>query len=210
MSLEKYTRKFGLGELTGIEIPGETKGSVASREKTEKRGEIWYPGNTLQAAIGQSGNLFTPIQLANYISTVVNGGTRYKCHLLYKIKDYKTGEIKEELPEVLEKVEIKPENHKAVMEGMLSVTVDGTASATFKDFEIPVGGKTGTAEVAGTNNALFVAFAPFDKPEIAISVVVEHGAHGNTIAPVAKEIIEEYFLNSIMDVSDEYNKHTLK
>ena len=76
--------------------------------------------------------------------------------------------------------------------------------------KIPVGGKTGTAEVAGTNNALFVAFAPFDNPEIAISVVVEHGAHGNTIAPVAKEIIEEYFVNSIMDISDEYNKHTLK
>jgi len=208
-NLEKYTKKFGLGELTGIEI-GETKGSVASRKTVEEKGEIWYPGNTLQAAIGQSGNLFTPIQLANYIATVVNGGTRYNCHLLYKIKDHNTGEIKEAVPKVLETVNMKPENYRAVMEGMLSVTEDGTASATFKDFEIPVGGKTGTAEVTGTNNALFVAFAPYDEPEIAISVVVEHGAHGNTIAPVAKEIIEEYFLDSIMDISDEYNKHTLK
>lgn len=209
-NLENYSRKFGLGELTGIEIPGETKGSAASRKSVEKKGEIWYPGNTLQAAIGQSGNLFTPIQLSNYIATVVNGGTRYKCHLLYKIKDHSTGDIKEVLPEVVEKNTIKPENYNAIMEGMLSVTEDGTASNTFRDFEIAVGGKTGTAEVTGTNNALFVAFAPFENPEIAISVVVEHGAHGNTIAPVAKEIIEEYFLNSTMDISDNYNKFTLK
>lgn len=210
-NLEKYSRKFGLGELTGIEIPGESKGSVASRKATEARGETWYHGNTLQAAIGQSGNLFTPIQLSNYIATVVNGGTRYKEHLLYKIKDHKTGDIKEALPEVAEVTNIKPENYKAVMEGMLAVTEDGTASRTFRDFQIPVGGKTGTAEVSrGTNNALFVAFAPFDDPEIAISVVVEHGAHGNIVAPVAKEIIEEYFINDTMDVKDDYEKMTLK
>lgn len=209
-NLEKCSRMFGLGELTGIEIPGESKGSVASRKAAEQKGEIWYPGNTLQAAIGQSGNLFTPIQMANYISTVVNGGTRYNCHLLYKIKDQDTGDIKEAVPEIAEKINIKPENYKAVMEGMLSVTEDGTASNTFRDFDIPVGGKTGTAEVTGTNNALFVAFAPYDDPEIAISVVVEHGAHGNIVAPVAKEIIEEYFMNAAMDISDDYNKLTLK
>lgn len=210
-NLEKYSRKFGLGELTGIEIPGESKGSVASRKAAEARGETWYHGNTLQAAIGQSGNLFTPIQLSNYIATVVNGGTRYKEHLLYKIKDHKKGDIKEALSEVAEVTNIKPENYKAVMEGMLAVTEDGTASRTFRDFQIPVGGKTGTAEVSrGTNNALFVAFAPFDDPEIAISVVVEHGAHGNIVAPVAKEIIEEYFINDTMDVKDDYEKMTLK
>lgn len=208
-NLEKYSRKFGLGELTGIEIPGETRGSVASRKPVEEKGEIWYPGNTLQAAIGQSGNLFTPIQLSNYIATVVNGGTRYNCHLLYKIKDHSTGEIKEVLPKIAEINSIGEDNYKAIMEGMLSVTEDGTASATFRDFEVLVGGKTGTAEVSGTNNALFVAFAPYENPEIAISVVVEHGAHGNTIAPVAREIIEEYFLNSTMDISDNYNKFIL-
>ena len=209
-NLEKYSRKFGLGELTGIEIPGEAKGSVASRKATEEKGEIWYPGNTLQAAIGQSGNLFTPIQLSNYIATVVNGGTRYKEHLLYKIKDHVTGDIKEVLPEIEEVTDIKPENYKAVMEGMLSVTEDGTASSTFRNFEISVGGKTGTAEVNGTNNALFVAFAPFENPEISISVVVEHGAHGNIIAPVAKEIIAEYFKKDTIDIKDNYEKLTLK
>ncbi len=205
-NLEKYSRKFGLGELSGIEIPGEAKGTVASKEEKKKRGEIWYPGDTLQAAIGQSDHLFTPIQLSNYIATVVNGGTRYKTHLLYKIKDVKSGTIRETTPVIEEEINIKPENYKAIMAGMRSVAEDGTASDTFRDFEIAVGGKTGTAEAVGTNNALFVAFAPYDDPEIAISVVVEHGEHGNSIAPVAREIFEEYFINSLSEVSDEYTQ----
>ena len=202
--LEAYSRKFGLGELTGIEIPGESSGVAASKATREKKGEIWYPGDTLQSAIGQSDNLFTPLQLCNYVATVVNGGTRYKAHLLYKIKDQKNGDITETVPEIMEQIVMKPENYKAVMSGMRSVTEDGTASSTFRDFEINVGGKTGTAEVAGSNNALFVAFAPYENPKIAISVVVEHGAHGNYIAPVAREIFEEYFLNSFSEVEDEY------
>lgn len=202
--IEEYSRKFGLGELTGIEIPGESSGVAASRKTREKNGGIWYPGDTLQSAIGQSDNLFTPLQLCNYIATVVNGGTRYKTHLLYKIKDQQNGVITEKIPEITEQIEIRPENYKAVMSGMRSVTEDGTASSTFRDFEINVGGKTGTAEVRGSNNALFVAFAPYEEPEIAISVVVEHGAHGNYIAPVAREIFEEYFINSLSEVEDEY------
>ncbi len=205
-NLEKYSKKFGLGVLSGIEIPGEAKGVVASKDEKKERGEIWYPGDTLQAAIGQSDHLFTPIQLSNYIATVVNGGTRYKTHLLYKIKDSKSGAIRETMPVIEEEIDIKPENYKAVMAGMRSVAEDGTASDTFRDFEIAVGGKTGTAEAVGTNNALFVAFAPYDDPEIAISVVVEHGEHGNSIAPVAKEIFKEYFINSLSEVEDEYSQ----
>ncbi len=204
--LEAYSRKFGLGELSGIEIPGEARGIVACRDEKEERGEIWYPGDTLQASIGQSDHLFTPLQLSNYIATIVNGGTRYKTHLLYKIKDYKSGKIRETLPVIEEETEISPENYKAIMAGMRSVAEDGTASDTFRDFEIAVGGKTGTAEAVGTNNALFVAFAPYDNPEIAISVVVEHGEHGNSIAPVAKEVFEEYFINSLSEVEDEYSE----
>lgn len=202
--LEEYSRKFGLGELTGIEIPGESSGVAASKTTREKRGEIWYPGDTLQASIGQSDNLYTPLQLCNYLATVVNGGTRYKTHLLYKIKNHKDGSVEETLPEIIEQTDIKPENYKAIMKGMRSVTEDGTASSTFRDFEISVGGKTGTAEVTGSNNALFVAFAPYEDPQIAISVVVEHGAHGNYIAPVAKEVFEEYFINSLSEAQDEY------
>ncbi|MBP3448082.1 MAG: hypothetical protein J6K51_03575 [Clostridia bacterium] len=208
--LNEYARKVGLGEYTGIEISGEEKGIVAGPAYRDKIGSVWYPGDTLQASIGQSDNLFTPLQLSNYIATVVNGGTRYEAHLLYKIKNYTTGEIKEVTPKVVEQIEIQPQNYKAIMEGMRSVTEDGTASNVFQDFPIAVGGKTGTAEVPGTNNGLFVAFAPYDNPKIAISVVVEHGAHGNSIAPAAREVIEEYFKNAQTEIQDEYEKFQIK
>ncbi len=208
--LNEYAKKVGLGEYTGIEISGEEKGIVAGPAYREKIGSVWYPGDTLQASIGQSDNLFTPLQLANYIATVVNGGTRYEAHLLYKIKDYTTGDIKEVQPKAVEQISIQPQNYKAIMEGMRSVTEDGTASNVFQDFPIAVGGKTGTAEVPGTNNGLFVAFAPYENPKIAISVVVEHGAHGNSIAPAAREVIEEYFKNAEIEIEDDYTKFQIK
>ena len=208
--LNEYAKKVGLGEYTGIEIPGEEKGIVAGPEYRKKIDSVWYPGDTLQASIGQSDNLFTPLQLSNYIATVVNGGTRYEAHLLYKIKNYPTGEITEVQPKVVEQIEIQPQNYKAIMEGMRSVTEDGTASNVFQDFPIAVGGKTGTAEVPGTNNGLFVAFAPYENPKIAISVVVEHGAHGNSIAPAAREVIEEYFKNAQTEIQDDYEKFQIK
>ncbi|MBE7018692.1 MAG: hypothetical protein E7413_02295 [Ruminococcaceae bacterium] len=208
--LNEYAKKVGLGEYTGIEIPGEEKGIVAGPEYRKKIDEPWYPGDVLQASIGQSDNLYTPLQLSNYIATVVNGGTRYETHLLYRIKDRATGEIKEIHPTALDTISIQPENYTAIMEGMRSVTEDGTASSTFTDFSIPVGGKTGTAEVPGTNNGLFVAFAPYDNPQIAISVVVEHGAHGNSIAPAAREVIAEYFQDGQEEVQEDYEKFQVK
>ena len=96
------------------------------------------------------------------------------------------------------------------MEGMRSVTEDGTASNVFQDFPIAVGGKTGTAEVPGTNNGLFVAFAPYENPQIAISVVVEHGAHGNSIAPAAREVIAEYFHNEQAETIESNDKFQIK
>ncbi len=208
--LNEYAKKVGLGEYTGIEIAGEEKGILAGPNYREKLGKPWYPGDVLQASIGQSDNLFTPLQLANYIATVVNGGTRYEAHLLYKIKDYSTGEIKEVQPNAVETISIRPENYKAIMEGMRSVTEDGTASNVFQDFPIAVGGKTGTAEVPGTNNGLFVAFAPYDNPQIAISVVVEHGGHGNSIAPAAREVIAQYFHNEQEEIEENNDKFQMK
>lgn len=176
-------------------------------EYVEKLGETWWPGDTIQAAIGQSKNLFTPIQLANYISTLVNGGTRYKTHLVKKVKEYSSSNIKEEIyPEVVDSIEIDANHHKLIMEGMRSVAEEGTAASVFKDFEVAVGGKTGTAEVSrGSNNGVFVAFAPYENPQIAISVIVEHGSHGNSIAPVAKEIIRKYFTGDFLEYNDQKN-----
>ena len=193
-TLADYGKKFGLGEYTGIELSGEAKGIFASRDYREKIGSVWYPGDTLQASIGQSDHLFTPIQLANYVATLANGGTRYKLHLIKEIKsgvNSKTIFMYE--PEIVEQIEISEENYKAIINGMQAVSETGTASNVFAGYPIPVGGKTGTASVpTGTANALFVAVAPLDNPQIAIAIVVEHGGHGNYVAPIAKNIISYY------------------
>lgn len=206
--LNDMTRRLGLGDYTGVELTGEVKGVVAGPQYVEKLGQTWWPGDTIQAAIGQSKNLFTPIQLSNYIATLANGGTRYKTHLVKKVKEYSsTNVIKEIEPEIAEQIKISAKSHKLIMEGMRSVAEEGTASSVFKDFEVPVGGKTGTAEVSqGSNNGIFVAFAPYDNPQIAISVIVEHGSHGNSIAPIAKEIIKKYFTGDFLEYTEQKNQ----
>lgn len=202
--LNEYTKKLGLGDYTGIELPGEAKGIIASPEYVESLGETWWPGDTIQAAIGQSKNLFTPIQLANYISTLANGGTRYRPHLIKKIKEYSSSRIlKETSPEVIDNISMSDDYYRAILNGMKSVTEDGTAASAFEDFDISVGGKTGTAEVAnGSANGIFVAFAPFDKPQIAMAIIIEHGSHGINAAPVARRIIEKYFSGNVAKYSD--------
>ena len=193
-TLTEYGKKFGLGEYTGIELSGESKGIFASRAYREKINSVWYPGDTLQASIGQSDHLFTPIQLANYVATLANGGTRYKLHLIKEVKSgVNSKTIYKNEPEIVEKIEISEENYKSIIEGMQAVSETGTASNVFAGYPIPVGGKTGTASVSnGTANALFVAVAPLDNPQIAIAIVVEHGGHGNYVAPIAKNIISYY------------------
>ncbi len=203
-TLTEYGKKFGLGEYTGIELTGESKGIFASREYRKKIDSIWYPGDTLQASIGQSDHLFTPIQLANYVATLANGGTRYKLHLIKEVKseaDSKT--ILKNEPEIMDTVDIEDENYRAIIEGMKAVSETGTASNVFAGYPIPVGGKTGTASVpTGTANALFVAVAPLDNPQIAIAIVVEHGGHGNYVAPIAKNIISYYMqLNTVPETT---------
>ncbi len=193
--LNAYCKKLGLGEKTGVEIP-ESSGVLASPEYKLKATEYsWFPGDTLQASIGQSYNLFTPLQLANYVATIVNGGTRYKTHLVKSINDSATGDnVKETTPEVVETLEMKDENYHAVMYGMKLAAQSGTASNLFSNYKVGVGAKTGTASVpSGTANGIFVAFAPYEDPEIAICVVVEHGAHGNYVGTVAKAVFDEYF-----------------
>ncbi len=208
-TIEEYSKKFGLGDYTGIEYLGESKGTLASRDfKESVIKETWYPGDTLQAAIGQSYHMFTPVQLANYIATVANGGKRYKTQMVKSVLNSETGvSVKEFMPEVAYDVDMNEENHKAVLNGMRKVSETGTASSVFSTFEVAVGGKTGTADVSkGSPTGLFVAFAPFDNPQIAISVVVEHGGHGNSVAPVARDVIKAYMeSNTHDDVFQGYN-----
>ncbi len=195
-NLEKYTRAFGLGEKTGIEISGEIPGTIASKGFRKQMDGIWYPGDTLQAAIGQSDHTFTPLQLGVYIAALANGGTRYKPHLVKSVKDYlDDSTVLEVKDEVAERVEISDSVYKAVMQGMLDVSQSGTAASIFKDYPIKVGSKTGTATVStGNDNGIFVAFAPLDDPQIAVVSVVEHGGHGSYLGSIAKAVFDKYLI----------------
>ena len=201
----KYTRLFGLGQKTGIELPGEAEGTIAGANKNN---DTWYLGNTLSASIGQGDNQYTPIQLANYISAIANGGKLNKVSVIKEVKNEKQNssvsleEISKYSSEYTgvnfeeRNLDIDEKYLKAIKEGMLSVTSDtgGTANIVFKNSNIQVAGKTGTSQVpGGRNNGIFVGFAPYDNPKIAVVAVIEHGDEGTYTANVVKPIMEEYF-----------------
>ena len=193
--LEQYTAMFGLGQPTGIEL-SEATGWMDGPEYTESQGQTWYEGNTLPAAIGQGNSRFTPLQLANYVATLANGGTHYSAHLLKEVKSSDFSQVVERYePTVLNQLDIDPENLSAVTEGMLRVTTEGSAKTYFKDLGVQVAAKTGSAQVSSAteSNALFVAFAPYENPEIALAIVVEKGGSGSTLANMAAEILGYYF-----------------
>ncbi len=198
--LGKYASMFGLGVSTGVELNEETAGHMASPEYKKQvvqnvTSQDWYGGDTLQAAIGQSYSLFTPVQLANYAATIANGGTRYKVNLIKSVRSSVDGSIVREFePEVMENINMDNDILNAVKQGMKKVADEGSASEVFSNYGVQVGGKTGTAQLGdGSNNAVFIAYAPFDDPQIAVSVVLEHGVRGTNAAQVAKDIFDEYF-----------------
>lgn len=193
--LGEYAAKFGLGEKTGIEL-GEKTGIMAGPEYTESQGGTWYDGSTLSVAIGQESSQFTPVQLANYIATLVNGGTRNAVHLLKEVKSSDFSQVLyTERPEVLSTLEIQEKNLAAVKAGMLALTTKGSVSQYFSKLPFRVGAKTGTAQVDGqaADNAVFVCFAPYDDPEVAIALVVEHGGSGSGLGAMAADILSYYF-----------------
>jgi penicillin-binding protein 2 len=193
--LGDYAHLFGLGEATGIELP-EKVGVVAGPEYTESIGQKWFEGNTLPAAIGQENNRFTPLQLADYVATLVNGGNHWSAHLLKEVKssDFSTV-VYDQQEKLLDTVEIDQANLDAVKKGMLAVTESGSVASYFKNLNVKVGAKTGSAQVSteSESNAVFVAFAPYDDPEIAIAIVVEKGGSGSELGAVANDILTYYF-----------------
>lgn len=193
--LNAYTAKFGLGVLTGIELTGEIKGIIAGKAEREANGERWNPGDTIQASIGQSDNMFTPVQLASYIQTIAANGTRYKPHIVKSIKDYHfVNTVKQNDPVVVDTVPMSDTVIDAIKYGMRRVVLEGSAAARFKDFGIEVAGKTGTAQVpGGSSDGAFIAFAPYDKPKIAVAIQVEHGGEGGYVSIIARDIFDKYF-----------------
>ena len=205
-ALDEYAKMFGLGEYTGIELNEEAKGAMASPEykkKIEGEDAEWFGGDTIQASIGQSYSNFTPIQLANYIATIANGGTRYRPHLIKSVHNIADGKAVRVTKAVVDKMaQVSGENLNTVRRGMYGVVDEGSASSIFAGYPIEIGGKTGTAQGNSkeSNTALFVAFAPYENPEIAVSVVIEHGVRGVNAANVAKKIFDEYFsLNATVE-----------
>lgn len=193
--LDDYAARFGLGQKTGLELY-EASGVMAGPAFTESLGGTWYPGNTLSVAIGQESSQFTPIQLANYIATLVNGGTRNATHLLKQVKssDF-TRTVYNYEPEVLSTIDIKPQNLAAVKAGMLMLTTEGSVAKYFQQLGVQVGAKTGSAQVSSQteSNAVFVCFAPYEKPEVAVAIVVEHGGSGSELGAIAAQVLGSYF-----------------
>ena len=215
-TLGKYALHFGLGKKTGIELPSEKSGSLANKLVNGK-------GDALNASIGQGDNSFTPIQIAKYISSIANGGTIVDPTIIKSIINSDGREASREKIESYtneklgietsnDQIEISAESIDIAKEGMRMAASEagGTAYKVFKDFNVEVAGKTGSAEVPGTDafgndkvNAWFVCFAPYDKPEVAVVVMIENGGHGNYAAEVSRDILTQYFgMNQTTEVNE--------
>ena len=214
-TLEKYAKYFGLGEKTGVELPSEALGKNASRKRADEEERVWYLGETLSAAIGQSYNNFTPIQMAKYISMLANGGKKIDVSLVKAVIDSNGNEkSRDEINNLVNEkinnandeqndITISEANMKIVREGMRGVTSEGgTAYSTFAGFNVEVAGKTGTAQVGNKTNGWFAGFAPYENPEIAVVVIVENASSGGFTAEVARDIFAEYFGMNLADVSE--------
>ncbi len=198
-TLDYWANYFGLGKKTGIDLPSEVAGYMSSIDlKKQLRNDIWRPADTAQVSIGQFDNAFTPLQMADYIATIANGGKRYKPYIVKQVVRY-DGSVANVTEPSFTKVPVKQSTMDAIKQGMVAVTqsVDGTAYKSFLGLPFQVAGKTGTAQtsrgIERSPNALFVCYAPADKPKIAIAVVIEKGAWGSNVAPIARDIIDEYF-----------------
>ena len=198
-TIDIWAEHFGLGQKTGVDLPGEKAGTMSSMDLKKKlRNDIWRPADTAQVSIGQYDNAFTPLQIASYISTIANGGKKYRPYVVKKVIKY-DGSIVNETKPSYTRVPVQQATMDAIKEGMVAVaqSIDGTAYKSFIGLPFDVAGKTGTAQTSKgatrSPNALFVCYAPADNPQIAIAVVLEQGVWGSYAAPIARDIIDEYF-----------------
>ncbi len=193
--MNSYCSSLGLGEYTGVELP-ESKGILAGPAYSSSVNKAWVPGDTLQAAIGQSDNTFTPLQLSMYLSTLVNQGTRYKATILHSVREYGSNTpVYEHTVQELGKAQLSDDNFQTIKLGMKNVMENGTAAPVFSDYPIEIGGKTGTAQVGTTksNNGIFMAFAPYNNPEIVASCIIEQAGGSNEVGITIRKMFNKYF-----------------
>lgn len=194
--LSKMAEEFGLGKKTGIDLDGESEGNVASEEyKLKVFHQDWYLGETFDASIGQSYTLTTPIQMAMVYSAIANGGVRYKPYVVSRIDNLDGTPMKIFAPVSLGSIPVSKTNLGYISEALRKVmTKEGTGGFIFNNYPIPIAGKSGTAETNGGENGWFIAYAPFDKPEIVVVAIFEHSGFGSqSAAPVVKKMMDAYF-----------------
>lgn len=223
-TLDKYAQFYGLGQKTGIELSSETAGTLASKEVAAQRKKTWYLSDTLSAAIGQSYNSFSPLQMARYVSMVANGGNFINATVVKSIKDADGNEIpKDEIrksvnellgqnTDSISDLKISQETLDTVRAGMRLVTSPGgTAYSAFSNFGKSVAGKTGSAQAKATSdgsdiaNGWFVGFTPYKDPEVAVVVILEDGAKDSFAAKTARKILEAYYNIDTNDNSEKEN-----
>ncbi|MFN3984683.1 MAG: penicillin-binding protein 2 [Rhodocyclaceae bacterium] len=219
-AVANFMRQFGFGQRSGIDIPGETAGVLPSPEWKRNRfsrreQQTWFGGETLSVGIGQGYNAYTPVQVANAIAALANDGVIFQPHVVKNVVDVRNGERRAVQPEPLARIPVDPAHTRAVRAAMVDVTKVGTAARVFKDAAYESGGKTGTAQVFSLrgqryeegkvaerlrDHSWYVAFAPADKPRIALAVLVENGGFGSqSAAPIARQVMDFYLVGQRAD-----------
>lgn len=217
-NIARFMAPFGFGSRTGVDIEGESEGVLPSPEWKKRRfkraeQQKWFAGETISVGIGQGYNAYTPIQLAQAMATLANDGVMFRPHLVKYITDSKTGEKTMIEPQPLRTLPLKPQNIATIKHAMVGVNKEGTGARAFAGAEYEVGGKTGTAQVYSLkgssynrdkvkkdlrDHALYIAFAPADKPKIALAVLVENGGFGaQSAAPIARLVMDYYLLGKL-------------
>lgn len=193
-TMADFMSSLGLGQKTGVELP-ESAGILSSPAYTQSKGITWTGAATLQTAIGQAYNAFTPMQLAVYLSTLVNGGTRYGAHYVLGAAEAGTTPAFDGTGEVLDRILLDEETHATLIAAMREVAENGSATRVFRGYGVSVGAKTGTAEVGdgGSPNAVFAGFAPLDDPELLCVSVIENGASGTSAGLCVRDVFDVWF-----------------
>lgn len=194
--LSAMARAYGIGRKTGIDLPGEAAGNMASAEYKKKVfHESWYLGETFDAAIGQSYTLVTPLQMAVVYSAIANGGYLYRPYMVSRIDNFDGTPLKIYSPQVVGTVPVSKTNLEIIRRSLRGVMQPGgTGGFMFSNYPIPIAGKSGTAQTHGVDNGWFIAFAPYDKPQIVVVVMFEHSGFGSqSAAPVVKKMMDAYF-----------------